>query len=454
MSTLSDLLPEAEVVDGTLLSVKVKAGELHAALQEVGYFVPRNPAQSILSSVRMALMSGGKVSVSASDTTLSRTVVVSVEVLSKHADTHAQYACIPFLALSKMVATEAAYGMFSEITLTLRAKKNQVTCTLKVKGSTYEIPCVDATRAAKFPEVLPTNATMVPLKVTDVAELVSGLTSVVSATSKDDFRPGLQQVLLKHDPTLDSLVAVACDGHRYEQVMLDIGEDLTKVLDKVTLPTRLVKELGRIVETDVKINLGIALNSFVLFLHAVSENPETGEETQTSLGMMAAQRLAAPFPDLTDVLLKPTFSYDYDFGVEVGGKDGLTSALRRTLSNPDDSGTCTLTLNPAHGEGNGTLTVEGSGGIGASSVTVDVPLFKPWTSPARSVSFNTQALAAALRDVGRVPGVVTFRLGKELKTKPSALLIEVRPDVPGEPSFGVPDPGPLMQVVVSQSKTF
>lgn len=459
MSLDATLLPEVEITDGVLFRVSVQAGVLHEALSEISNFVPRNPAQSLLSSVRIACIktvTGPSLTISASDTTLSRTLGVPVSLVGlQHEVPASRVACIPFLALFQMTKIENALGSSTEIVMTLKAKKNQVTATLKAGSSTYEIPCVDTLRAAKFPYSAPAGG-WDPLKISEdeMDVLTKALATVVSATSTDDYRPGLQQVLLKHDPTLDSLVAVACNGVRYEQVRVDVGSELTKALDKVTLPTRLVKELLRIADDDTEARLGILDNSFVLVFWRISENPEN---EALPLGVMTAQRLAAPFPDLADILLKPTLSYDYSFEVGVAGKDSLTFALKRTLSNPDDSGTVTLTLNPAGGDktSNGTLTVEGSGGIGAGSVTVDVPLIAPWTSPARSVSFSTQALAAALRDVARVlPGVVKFRLGKELKTKPSALLIEVHPDTAAIPNGTHVVPGPLLSVVVAQSKTF
>lgn len=458
MSLDTSLLPEAEVTDGVLFRVKVTAGALNAALQEVSHFVPKNPAQSILSSVRIASVStatGQILTVTASDSTLSRTVSVPVKTEgAQHVFPSSRVACVPFQTLHQMVRIENALGMSTEIVVTLKAKKNQVTATLKADSSTYEIPCVDTLRAAKFPYSAPAGTwDPIKLSVGAMAELTGALHTVVSATSADDYRPGLQQVLLRHDPTLDALVAVACDGVRYEQVRVEVSPELTKVLDKVTLPVRMVKELNRITEEDVEARLGILANSFVLVFRRVSENPEN---ESVPLGVMTSQRLAAPFPDLADILLKPTFSYDYSFAVPVVGKDGLIYALKRTLSNPDDSGTVSLTLNPAGSDtaANGTLTVEGSGGIGAGTVTVDVPLSSPWTSPARSVSFSTQALAAALRDVSRVPGVVRFRLGKELKTKPSALLVEVHPDTASIPNGTHVTPGPILSVVVAQSKSF
>jgi DNA polymerase-3 subunit beta len=127
--------------------------------------------------------------------------------------------------------------------------------------------------------------------------------------------------------------------------------------------------------------------------------------------LLIAQKVVAQFPDVDEVLMKPALANDQKLIVD---RKALLSAIKRVRVTADeDSSAVVLSLNQ------NSVSAECQDRKGSSSVeSVDAV----WEHSPRHVSFNHHHLVDLLSSTEAE--TVTIRLGKDLKTKPTPLLLE------------------------------
>ena len=127
--------------------------------------------------------------------------------------------------------------------------------------------------------------------------------------------------------------------------------------------------------------------------------------------LLICQKSAARFPDVDEVLLKPTLVNDQELRVD---REALRGAVRRVRITADENTSAVvLSLNA------GSVSVECKdrrGGFAVETIPAE------WAHPPRHVAFNHRHLADLLS--ATTSETCVFRLGKDLKTKPSPLLLE------------------------------
>lgn len=373
MSSILDGLVSSEVEkspDATIMDFKIEKSALSRALNATLPVIPNKDLQPLLRNFHFRL-EGIDLRVTGSDSVL--TALHHEDVLMSNGSSGT--AVFPPKRLS-VIASEAP----GEIHFKVVRKKGKYTATIKSGSASWTIPLMDP---AGYPDF--SKAEEEKLNPVERQPFLAALQRVRKAVSTDEMRPYLMLIDLSGGRMR------ASDSIRFQQTEYEFPFECQ-------IPFRAAHEVVQ---------------------RLSASNSETIEVGQTKSALiyrfgkslLVAQKVVAKFPDVDEVLLKPTFSNDLLLKVN---RQELLSAVRRVRVTADE-GTSAVVLSLNHGS----VSVESKDRKGSVSVE-EVPA--EWEHAPRHVSFNHNHLTDLLSSSDT--DTCVFRLGKDLKTKPTAFLME------------------------------
>lgn len=366
---LSALTPKKP--DNTVLEFTVKRGYLNKALGRVSPVIPTQDLKPILKNFHFQI-SGSSLRISGSDSVLS--VIVNIPVLTVDVSGTAVF---PASRLQTIVREASG----DEVYVLVRSKSGKLSAVVKSGKAKWEFPLMSP---EGFPDF--SDGQDVELQPVDRVDFHRALSQVYKAASQDVMRPYLMLV----DATNGRLRA--SDSVRFQQVKFHYPFDCQ-------IPVRAAYELvSRLKYSDDLEQIFVGQTQTTLIF-------------QFGVVRFISQKSAAKFPDVDEVLLKPTLSNDQELVVD---RKALLDAVRRVRVTADEN-TSAVVLSLNHGS----VSVECKdrhGGFSVETVPAD------WTHAPRHVSFNHQHLTDLLSSTKS--DKCLFFLGKDLKTKPTPLLME------------------------------
>lgn len=367
---LAGILPSGDDTpkDGTAVEFIVEKHVLREVLAAVAPAVPSKDIIPVLKNFHFRL-EGSDLAVTGTDTVVS--VIAHRQVIHPKVSGEAVF---PATRLTT-IASEAPGDLHIKVT----RKDHKMYALIRSGSAKWTIPLMDPQgypdlRANEQADVISTPR----------APFLAALKRVRKAISTDEMRPYLMLMDLSKSRMR------ASDSVRFQQVYFEFPFECQ-------IPQRVVHDLVQ--------RLG----------NSESENLMVGQTKNTLVYkvddvLVIGQKSDAKFPDVDEVLLKPTFSNDQILTVD---RVGLLAAVKRVRITADEN-TSAIVLSLNHG----VVTVEAKGKTGAS--TEDVPA--QWGYAPRHLAFDHRHLADLLSSI--TTETCTFRLGKDLKTRPSSLLME------------------------------
>lgn len=371
---LADLLPEIAKApaDGPVMDFVVNKKDLEAALVQVESVVATKSLVKVLTNFFVAVEEDGVLRVVGSDST------ISVVAWTKYLTTTKPGSAVFPTARFASIVREAPDGPIA-----VKVTRKKTLCIAKVRAGKTEwsFPLMDSDAFPDFAGV--ENFGLVEV---NRAGFLAALQQVRKAASTDPIRPHLMLVDLTNGKMR------ASDSTRFQQVKFPFPFDCQ-------IPVRAVTEI-------------------VQRLSAANQETISVGQTERALlfkfrpnSVLIAQKVVAKFPDMDEVLLKPTLSNDQELTVD---RDELLKAVRRVRITADDTTAAViLSLNV------GSISVESKDRNGGTAVET---VAATWNNPPRHVSFNHQHLTDLL--ASSKSEQVTLRFGKDLKTRPTPLLME------------------------------
>lgn len=374
---LEGLLPavQEKKPDGPVMDFKVERSALLSAINAVEPVVPPKGPIPVLKNFSLRL-DGLDLKISGSDSVLS--VVRHLEVLSAHVHGDVLF---PAQRFSSVIREAEA---LHEIHVRVMRKKEKLTATIKSANTQWVLPLH---QISGFPDF--TEAESLGLVEVEREPFLKALQQVRKAASTDPTRPYLMLVDVKQGRLR------ASDSIRFQQVKYTFPFDCQ-------IPVRAAADITQRLSANNSEHIEVGQSDSALLFKIGSD-------------FLIAQKIVAKFPDVDEVLLKPTLANDQLLKVD---RETLLKAVRRVRIMADDATSAVvLSLNV------GSVSVEAKDRKGGTSVeTVEAE----WSHPPRHVSFNHQHLSDMLSSTKSE--TCTFRLGKDLKTRPTPLLMEDEED--------------------------
>lgn len=372
MSSILDGLVEAKKVspDGPVMEFKIEKHVLARALGAVSSAVPNKSLIPVLSNFHFHL-EGTTLRVTGSDTVLTamhkEDVLVSTGLTGD--------AVLPAGRISTIVS-EAS----SDLHIKIVRKKEKYSATIKSGTATWAIPLMEP---EGFPDL--SAAFDADMKEIEREPFLRALQKVRKAVSNDPMRPYLMMV----DVTGGKVRA--SDSIRFQQTKFDFPFDCQ-------IPAAVVHDVVQrlTASKDEMVAVGQTTNALLYRFNKT---------------LLVGQKIIANFPDVDEVLLKPAFANDLVLTVN---RSELLAAVRRVRVTADES-TSAVVLSLNHGS----VSVESKdrkNGVSVEEVEA------VWEHAPRHVSFNHKHLTDLLSSSDT--DTCVFRLGKDLKSKPSAFLME------------------------------
>lgn len=368
---LTDLLgKQKKVADGVMLDFRVHRSALEKALAQVESVIPSKDLIPVLKNFHLKVGADFDLRVTGSDAVMS--VVTHATVLMAPTPGEAVFPAQRFLH----VVREASGDLHIKVT----AKKEKYSAVIKSGNTSWTIPLMSPAGYPDFTKVEEFGTVPVERQ-----GFLAALQQVRKAASLDPMRPYLMMV----DITGGKMRA--SDSIRFQQVKFDFPFDCQ-------IPVRGAHEVVQRLSSSNLENIEVGQS-------------DTGLLFDFGKTLLIVQKIAAKFPDVDEVLLKPTLSNDQELKVD---REALLKAVRRVRITADDTTSAVvLSLN------SGSCSVESKDRKGGTSVeTVEAE----WSHAPRHVSFNHQHLTDMLSSTKSES--CTFRLGKDLKTRPTPLLME------------------------------
>lgn len=359
-----------ETPDGPVMDFHIERHVLQRALSATASTVANKDLQPVLKNFHFRL-SGTDLRVSASNgvmTTIHHAAVLTTTGVSGEA-------VLPAHRMSTIVAEAVA-----ELHVKVLRKKEKYFATIKSGSSKWQIPLMSP---GGFPDL--SAAEGESLVEVERLPLLSALQRVRKAVSVDPLRPYLEMIAVSGGKFK------ASDSIRFQQTKFDFPFDCQ-------IPSLLVHELVQrlTASKEESIKVGFTKNALLY---------------RFGKTLLVGQKVNAQFPDVEEVLLKPAFSNDLILRVS---REELLSAVRRVRVTSDDS-TSAVVLSLNHGS----VSLESKdrmGGVSVEEVEAD------WEHAPRHVTFNHRHLTDLLSS--SETDTCVFRLGKDLKTRPTAFLME------------------------------
>lgn len=369
---LDGLIPASEKApkDGPVLDFKIDRKVLEKALLAVFPVIPAKDPRPILTNFHFKV-ADLDLRVSGSDSVLS--VVTHTSILTSQVEGEAIFPATRMLA----VVREAEEGDFH---IKVNSKKGKLIATIKSAKTSWTIPLMGAEGYPDFSEIEAFGLVEV-----DRQPFYEALQRVRKAASVDPMRPFLMLIDVVNGKMR------ASDTYRFQQIKYHFPFDCQ-------IPVRAAHEVStRLSSSNLeKIEVG-QTNAALLF--------------RFGSVLLIAQKVVAKFPDVDEVLLKPTLANDQEFTVD---RSALLKAVRRVRITADETNSAVvLSLNE------GSVSVEAKDRKGGTAVEV---VDAEWNHSPRHVGFNHQHLSDMLSSTNSEKCV--FRLGKDLKTRKTPLLME------------------------------
>ena len=378
---LSDLLTsdevEEKVPDGPIMDFRIEKAVLDKALSEVLSVVPNRDLIPVLKNFHLRL-SGLDLLVTGSDKTVSALRHADVLTASVHGS--AVFPATKFLNIVKEAPDTLHIRVMSKQEKSGKQTQHKITATIKSGQTSWVLPLMDS---KNFPDF--DGAEEYGTVEVDREPLLHGLQRVRKSMSSDTMRPYLMLIDVSKGRMR------ASDSIRFQQIKFDFPFDCQ-------IPHRAVGEvISRLSSSN-------------------SEKIEVGQSNHALLfrfggTLLICQKTVAQFPSVDEVLLKPAMLNDLELKVD---RSLLLKAVRRVrITADEDTAAVVLSLN------HGSVSVEAKdrkGGVSLESVDAE------WEHAPRHVSFNHQHLSDMLSSTSSETCV--FRLGKDLKTRPTPLLME------------------------------
>lgn len=376
MSTdiLAGILPahEKKTPDGVVLDFQIDKHSFDKALGSVASVVPSKDLIPVLKNIHVKV-DDLDLRVTGSDGVLS--AVTHVSTLSTSASGSA---CFPATRLLSVVREVDA--LLTDIHIKVFSKKEKLTAQIKAGKTSWTIPLMS-------PQGFPDFSEMEQFGLVEVERepFLNALQQVRKAASADPMRPYLMLV----DVTNGKMRA--SDSIRFQQVKFDFPFDCQ-------IPVRAAHEVvQRLSASNLEVVEVGQTNNALLY--------RFGKD------LLVAQKVVAKFPDMDEALLKPTLANDLELKVD---RESLLKAVRRVRITADESTSgVVLSINE------GSVSVEAKDRKGGAAVeSVDAE----WKHAPRHINFNHKHLSDMLSSTKSEK--CTFRLGKDLKTRPTPLLME------------------------------
>jgi DNA polymerase-3 subunit beta len=366
---LEGLVEEEVTADGTILDFVITKTDLSKALGRVQSVVSNKDIFPLLKNVCIRV--GSDLSITGSDAILS--AVTRAPVVSVYTEGEA------LLPGARLAAVLREAGP-DNLRVGVEVKKEKFTARVRSDKTVWTFPLMSA---AGFPNFW--EAESVGLQEVPRVDFLSALLKVRKSISTDSIKSYLQMVDIKNDLLRSS------DGIRFQQVKFPFPFECS-------IPARAVHEVIQRMQADD------------------AEFIEVGQTTKALLyrignALLIAQKTSAQFPPVDEVLLKPSMANDQILTVN---RQALLNAVKRVRVTADeDSAAVVLSLNA------GSVSAECKDRKGAASVET---VAAEWDRAPRHVSFNHRHLVDLLSSTDA--DTVRLRLGKDLKTKPTPLVME------------------------------
>ena len=371
-SILDGLVPDAPAKpDGVVMDFKIERHILHKALSATASVVPNSDLQPVLQNFHLRI-EGTNLTVTSSDGIL--TAIHHADVLMTSGTSGA--AVFPAKRLSTIVS-EAP----DVLSVKVNRKSEKYTAVIKSGSASWTLPLME-------PDSYPDFSTAEAVDMVEVArdEFLKALQKVRKAVSHDPMRPYLMLIDLAGGKIR------ASDSIRFQQTKFHFPFDCQ-------IPAVVAHELVQRLSAnkDEFVKVGQTTNALVYRIGNT---------------FLMGQKIMAKFPDVDEVMLKPAFANDLVLKVN---RSDLLSAVRRVRVTADES-TCAVVLSLNHGS----VSIESKDRTKGSVSVEEVPA--EWEHAPRHVSFNHNHLTDLLSS--SESDTCVFRLGKDLKTRPTSFLME------------------------------
>ncbi len=218
----------------------------------------------------------------------------------------------------------------------------------------------------------------------DAEGFKAALDNVRKSASVDPMRPYYMVVDVNNSRVR------ASDGQRFQQIKFSFPFDCQ-------IPIKAAQFISQKIKPDSVVRAGKTETSLLFWVDDV---------------LTVSQKMVSKFPDVDEVLLLPNLSNDQPFSV---GREALLAAVKRVrIVADEDTAAVVLSLNK------GSVSVQSKDMDDGGTAVETVPA--KWDLSPRHVSVNHAYLVDMLSSTKAE--ICYFRLGKDLITKPSPLLME------------------------------
>lgn len=371
MSLLGELDNEPpKVADGTVLEGVVQRDLLAAALAEVQPAVPTGDVLPVLKNFRFSILESGVLHVAATDTTV--TILAQTEMFST---TKAGVAVFPPARLTQIV-----HEASESVSIKVISKNGKFSANIASGKAKWVIPLMSPTGFPDLSDHLDHGTVE-----TGAQGFKKALDQVRKAASTDHMRPYYMLVDISKGRV------TASDGQRSQQVIHDFPFDCQVPVRAAALVSQKIKPKVETVEVG-------QTNNALLFRFGST--------------LLIAQKTMAQFPDVDEILLLPTLGNDQNLYV---GREALLDAVKRVRIVADpDTAAVVLSLNK------GSVSVQAKDSKDGGTAVETVPA--KWELSPRHVSLNHAYFVDMLSSTDTE--MLRFRLGKDLLTKPSPLVMD------------------------------
>lgn len=349
----------------------VKRAYLEKALARIAPVVPtKDNLTPTLKNFNFQIL-GNLLRISGTDTSLTAIVRIPLQEVKVAGD-----ALFPATRLHTLV--RGANG--DTVTITVRAKGSKHTAVVQSGRARWTFPLMSPEGFPSFDAI-----DSVPVEMINREAFQTALSRVRKAASQDVMRPYLMLVDITNGKVR------ASDSIRFQQVKFQFPFDCQ-------IPVRAAHELANRLASSNLEEIGVAQTENALIF-------------RFGVVTLMCQKATAAFPDVDEVILKPTLANDQELHMD---RAALLAAIKRVRVTADEN-TSAVVLSLNHGS----VSVEckdRQGGFSVESIDAE------WSHAPRHVSFNHQHLTDLLSSTSS--DTCVFRLGKDLKTRPTPLLME------------------------------
>lgn len=358
---------DEEPPTGDSLQLVTKTFAFQTLLEKAATVVPNKDIQPVLRNFLIEAETGS-IRVAATDLALSIVARGTLVVVQKPGS------CVLPAAKMLSIVREAEDG---DLTIQVADGLAEIT----VGHTTWKLRVADS---AEYPP-MPDEGDLTFTEV-ERAPFVAALSAVKYAVCKDSLKPGYMMVDVSKGRMR------ASDGVRFQQVPVPEGTP------DIQIPGAAVDDLLKMLRATEVPKIEVGLDEYQLVF-------------RVGMDVFIASRMSATFPDVDEVLLKPTLANDRELVVDRGD---LVSAIRRVRITADEE-TNAVSL---YMDGDGVLVSAGDKYGSASTTAID----GTWEGDGRKASFNCSYLLEMLQQSDDKS--ISLWFGKGTASQPSPVLVK------------------------------